>query len=492
MKTHLQTIILLALLIIATPSAIAQQASNFNDSGFDIGFGFGASYQGSDLRNFSGGGATLFLGHSIYQKEQSFFSLDWRLRFLAGQNTAFDDRITIGNNYENIQYTHFNYDLELVLTLNRLRENTGIVISGFAGAGITHNITYQDLLKDGVPYDYSVINSDGNDRRFEINQDLKELSDNNFETAGINHGCFSPSLGFFVGYQFGPRFTMGIEHKTNYFIDETNTLSGANIDGKIVPDSKIDRNHYTALLLKWDIGYAKPPTPPCLQPVVNFNVSEINSNNISHVLNGTITNVGQNDNIAISVDGNPDPYFFIDFATGQIKSQYNFAPGNHTVSISVSTRCGNDEKTIQIFVKEPCYGPEIDFSVNEMHKKDFTHSLSGTISNLNSKNEITLYVNDIIQQNFSYSPDNFKINAELKLIPGKNIISIKAQNSCGTDLETLEVNVGQPCIPPVVDFSITEVTLLNYSHSLHGKILNINELSSIQILVNGKNETNFE
>ncbi|MDZ7740181.1 MAG: hypothetical protein U5K32_14190, partial [Bacteroidales bacterium] len=61
--------------------------------------------------------------------------------------------------YSNIRLRHFNYDLEAGLTLNRLMERTGIVLTGFAGAGITHGITHTDLYdSSGNNYDYSVIN----------------------------------------------------------------------------------------------------------------------------------------------------------------------------------------------------------------------------------------------------------------------------------------------------------------------------------------------
>ena len=76
-------------------------------------------------------------------------------------------------------------------------------------------MTSFDLEKSGAPYDYSSINADGNDSRSQIYNDLKELSDNDFETDDINRGSLTPTLGLYLGYQFTPRFSLGIEHKTN-------------------------------------------------------------------------------------------------------------------------------------------------------------------------------------------------------------------------------------------------------------------------------------
>jgi hypothetical protein len=254
MKRNFYYLIIIIALILGAKELSAQNRGYVAHNGYDIGLGFGASYQKSDMRNFSGGAGTFFVGHSLYAKPGGFFGMDWRLRFLGGRNIAFDDRMNADSTYSNVQYTHFNYDLEFELYLNRLRENTGIIIGGFGGGGVTHNKTAFDLKNNGVDYDFSEINAEGDDSRITIYEDLAALSDKQFETGGINHACFSPTLGFYLGYQFTPHFSMGIEHKMNYFIYEYNTGSGADIDGRNVPGSRIDRNNYTALSLRWDIG----------------------------------------------------------------------------------------------------------------------------------------------------------------------------------------------------------------------------------------------
>ena len=91
-------IFLTVVIIFGANISKAQRIDYNTDSGFDIGFGIGASYQQSDVRNSIGSGFDFTFGHSIYERESSFFSLDGRFRFLAGQNKAFDDRI----NYESI------------------------------------------------------------------------------------------------------------------------------------------------------------------------------------------------------------------------------------------------------------------------------------------------------------------------------------------------------------------------------------------------------
>src|SRR4030042_5598103 len=158
MNAAFRNLTFLTLAILAFNQAVAQKSSYTTNSGIAIGFGFGASYQQSDIANSRGAGFDFTLGHHIYKKENAFFSLDWKFRFLAGENKAYDHRIKPDTNYNNIRLDVVNCDLELGVTLNRLRERTRIVITGFAGAGMTYGRTFTDLYDgNGLIYDYSVI-----------------------------------------------------------------------------------------------------------------------------------------------------------------------------------------------------------------------------------------------------------------------------------------------------------------------------------------------
>ena len=151
--------LLISLLIIFSCRQIDAQNIRYNTNhGLVLGFGIGGSYQQSDIANSLGSGLDLSLGSNIFQKEGAFIALDWKFRFLAGQNQAWDHRINDNDTYSNIRYRFFNSDLELGLTLNRLRERTGLILSGFLGAGLTYGLTSSDLLDaDNLDYDYTLI-----------------------------------------------------------------------------------------------------------------------------------------------------------------------------------------------------------------------------------------------------------------------------------------------------------------------------------------------
>jgi len=203
---YLKTALTIAAVVIYT-SSFSQKAVYTTNKGIIIGFGAGASYQQSDIANPMGSGFDFIFGSYLRKKENEFLAVDWKFRYLMGENQAHDHRINTDFTYSNIKYAFSSYDAELGLTLNRLAERTRIVISGFAGAGITHGRTFTDLLDEGGNvYDYSSIDP-GKTRR-EIVADLLELTDGEYETKLVNRAAIFPTAGIFIGYRFSRSFTL--------------------------------------------------------------------------------------------------------------------------------------------------------------------------------------------------------------------------------------------------------------------------------------------
>ena len=112
------------------------------------------------------------------------------------------------------------------------------MVTGFAGAGITHSITSTDLYDaNNNFYDYSSIDPNRDSKL--VYDDLVALSDGNFETKLINRAALLPTAGVFVGYQFSRSFSLGFEYKTNFNLSEDNSLIGSDIDNKIREGSPI-------------------------------------------------------------------------------------------------------------------------------------------------------------------------------------------------------------------------------------------------------------
>ncbi|MBN2682384.1 MAG: hypothetical protein JXR58_07735, partial [Bacteroidales bacterium] len=485
----------------------AQRIDIESESGFDIGFGLGGSYQTSDIRNFYGGGWTFTFGHSIFQKKDAFFGLDWRFRFLGGLSTAFDDRINIDSTYNNLQYTHFNYDFEFVLTFNRLMENTGVKISLFGGGGLAHNITKHDLYIDDmwgfgvIQHDYSIINPYGTDSRRKIYNDLKDLSDGSFETPGSNQLCFTPTIGIYLGYKFTKHFSLGLEHKINFFLKEDNQLTGANIDGVINNSSKIDRNNYTALVFVWDIGkkqnnshtnnnHTVDPTNPCYPPLINVSVVELSNSAYTHQLTGSITNMKSSAGVLGTIDDTPDNNFRFVPATNEVSSFYNLDKGTHKVYISAKNECGMDTETKQIIVGSSCPTPVVNMSFAKTNNS--TYSLSGSASNIKYKSSLTITLDGKPDYSFSFNSGSNSFNSSYNLSPGSHTVTVTAKNDCGQDSESATVVEGTPCdSPSVLSLSFNETNQGNFTHSLTAIVSNINNKTGVNVTLDGKPDNSF-
>jgi hypothetical protein len=253
MKKFFFLFCIFSLIFFSFQQSKAQKMTYNTRGGVSLGFGIGGVYQQSDIANSRGVGYDFTFGTPLYRQEGAFLAADWKFRFLAGENKAFDHRINSDGTFSNIDYRFFSYDLELGLILNRLRERTRIVVSGFAGAGITHGRTFTDIYNESNNlYDFSGIDPDREKRQ--VYDDLVNLSDGDFETRLVNKAAIMPTAGLYIGYQFSPSFSLGIEHKTNFSLSEENSTFGINMDNRVSNGSLFDMNHYTALGFVWKLG----------------------------------------------------------------------------------------------------------------------------------------------------------------------------------------------------------------------------------------------
>ena len=120
MKNILAGLLLTVLIILSPSQLFAQSVSYTANKGLSLGFGLGSSYQVSDIKNSRGAGFNIWLGSQLTKNENAVLSIDWKFRFLAGDNQAYDHRINPDDTYSNVRLQHYNYDLELGFTLNRL------------------------------------------------------------------------------------------------------------------------------------------------------------------------------------------------------------------------------------------------------------------------------------------------------------------------------------------------------------------------------------
>ncbi len=477
---------------------VAQKANFETNNGMTIGFGLGAACQQSDIANSKGGGFDFTLGSYLYKKENAFLSVDWKFRFLAGENMAHDHRINTDGTFSNIRYRFFDYDLELGLTLNRLRERTRLVITGFAGAGITHGITSTDLLDEsGNPYDYSVI--DPNLGRKQVLTDLINLTDGNYETKLTGRAAVMPTAGIYLGYQFSRSFSMGLEHKINFSLTENNSFSGIDIDNNIVSGSRKDRNHYTSLSFRWIIGggssgsgrgrsytVINPPVTVYNPPVTERTVTNpppvimlppplveiiIPSGNTYSTTEGRLEITARTRNVKDKQDiqvvlNNRNIEFDYNQFYGNVRSTITLAEGKNTLIITGSNEAGRSSDDVAIIYNKPVtvVAPMVKFIDPAFPVTVNTNFLSITVQTRNVKEwqDVTVNVNGINFENFNFSTGGI-VSTTIPLKEGANRVQVTGKNQAGSvsDFATITYTKPVKVIPPTINIPNPDTSSFN-------------------------------
>jgi len=542
MKATLRKLLVLIMITSAGINIIAQKAVLTTNTGMTIGFGLGGSYQKADVLNSLGAGFDFWLGHNFARSENSFLAADWKFRFVAAENRAHDHRINLDGTFTNVRFAAFNYDLELGLTLNRLRERTGLVLSGFAGAGITHGRTFTDLLDaSATPYDFTGIEI--NKTRPEIYADLLDLSDGEYETRVANKAALMPTLGFFIGYRFSRSFTLGIEHKVNFAINEQTGFFGMNMDNSVVPGSRRDRLNYTTLGFKWSLGggggggrvsgirysgitpsnttttrQTITPTRPVNDPVpvisipppsveiINPMANPHNTTSPTAEVTARVMNVRSRQGVRVIHNGNNLSFEF-NPGNGIVRAQLNLSEGTNNVAVAVANEAGNSSANVVIYYRKPAVAnlPVIRFvnPPNPLTVENNVFPLRAQTTHITAWQDVTVTVNGVSTSNFSLSPEGL-VTTNIGLREGSNTVEIAGKNSSGATTEkttiTLirparisppQVTITQPGTSPTSTFEPNQVVRasVRWVKMKEGITVNINGVSSSDFIFDAGMET---
>ena len=494
MKALRPVLALLFLFLFVSNNSTAQKASYTTPGGWTLGLGAGYAFQKSDLFNSRGLGFDFVVGSQLYRKENAFLSVDWKFRFLAGENKAYDHRINPDNTYSNIRYSFFNYDLELGLTLNRLRERTGIILTGFAGIGITHGRTFIDLYDAGNNlYDYGGI--DPMRDKTSVYNDLVALSDGDFETHLVNKVALLPTAGLYLGYQLSRSFAIGVEFKTNICLTEENSVVGIDIDNGVISGSGIDRNNYVSLGLRWSLrggrshrgstnNYSAGVTSTYAgttqtgnqivtvsspHPVVNItqpSAESIHTGSSIQTVKASIQNVSGPDNISFIQNGFPNNSFTYNANTQTFIGNVTLRQGENSIRIKATNQISTAEDLVIITLDNPMaiVSPaamveltppagnqeEIDLPMvrfiqpaTPLEVTNNIFRLSAETQNVHRRNDVTLRVNGADIHNFAFGNKGI-VSVSLFLAEGVNTMEITARNEAGSASESTFITYYKP------------------------------------------------
>ena len=469
----MKRIVTIGIFLLITNSLFSQKLDYDKDSKWFLGLNVGAAWNTTDVKNKTSIGAGLTFGRSFNYNYGKIFSFDLRARYLGGlwrgqdydttsltnYNSSISPSGNVVNIYDTLGYTINNFEtqahelgLELVLHLNILKERTGWDPYIFGGVNLVWNKTKGDLFFedtlffDDYVYDYS---PDGISK-----PDWKDLSDGVYDLVldGSEEDRynvdFMPSLGFGLSYQVGPRFAIGVEHKTTFamkdlfdgYIDDT--PKWGNINNDIY--------HYTSAFLKFNFRkYDKfegdPNTPDpgtnsvlgtaneCDDPTIKMTQPTAENSTVysaQYTVKALIAELAGRENIVFKVNGSVSTNFLFNRNNERFESTIFLKPGDNIISIKAGNGCGSADEIIHVNYVD-CVAPQIVMTSPQSSGMTVDEMSMLVTANISNSSSVQFFVNGNGVSNFNINQSTGSFSSNVQLIDGTNSLKIIAQNQCG-------------------------------------------------------------
>ena len=506
-------------------NAYSQRVDYDHTSKWFLGFNVGATWNSTDVKNLTSAGWGFTLGKSYNYDYGKILSFDLRGRYLrgywygqdfdttslanysGGALTSYKD--SLGFSVNNFQSDVHRLALELAIHANKLRERTGLDPYIFGGVGLTWNQTYGDLKNEFGDYAYDDQLNNGELNSSMIDNNLDGIFDTPLDGSSDKFKVnFMPSLGFGLGYQVGKRVSIGIEHKTTFTLDD-------NFDGYIStsPRTKNDRYHYTSFYIQFRFRTNESTNSTnettntntsnninnyntaCPKPVITVSQNTVTGINNSYLLEATITNVNNANEITVSNQNGVNIPFNYIINQNKLQATVSLMPGANTFTITAQNNCGKEVKSITVNYN-PCINPTI--IITNPSSRDITvtspsYVFSAIVQNISNRQGISLFVNNTSISNFTFNASTGLIQSNLLLNAGSNAIRVEALNNCGTISASTTIIYNNCIVPqlqlinPSASGSTVSTSAINIKVNATG-FMNRNEFT---ILHNGVQISNF-
>ena len=517
-----------------------------------LGLDIGLSYQSSDVKSaFGGWGIGVTLEKNLLHNAGGAADFGVRGRLMYAKSLGFNTSPSTGVsgnpavngtynptvNYKSNGSYYANYKtdqaelgIEGVITLNRLRERTGVYATLFGGFGLDYyNVKIDQLNGSNQKYDYSTLKNP-------TVADVKGLLDGTFETkaegsdtANIN---FMPNLGIELGYHFSPRFMVVLGHKFTF--SKTDLLDGQRWKDNTTFTAQNDIHHYTNLQFKWILGKSKrqvydgdPPKVTILRP----SNSPYNTYDAIETVRAEVLGVGYQEDIKVTVNGVQANFIF---KKDEVNADVLLRIGENTVIVKGENPFGSDYKTI-IFNRlekqrlpdppvvvtpptptyppinptnpsNPTYpntpttqSPRVKFtspaSYSETDRE--RQEIRVRIDNVTNNQDVTLTVNGRNFNDFRFSYGELTYDAPLN--EGQNSITVSARNSAGSSSDAVTINY-RPVVVQRVNLPIVRITSTGSpvensfggcQTTIEARVENVSNGRDITMTVNGRAFTDF-
>jgi len=509
--------------LVLTLNHWGQRLDYDHSSKWFFGINAGATWSCTDVENETNGGWGLTLGKSFNYKTGRRVSFDLRGRYLHGNwygqdydtsnlNSYIDGPLSAYKDSFNMTAHNFYNDqhrlaFELVLHANRFAERTNWDPYIFGGIGVTWRQTWGNLsYNDSSLYDYPDMLAGGN-----IASAITTNMDNSYETrldqlSGFKWNAkWMPSLGIGLGYIIGPRFSIGIEHKT--------TFTGMDDWDGVVSSNRIknDWYHYTSGYMQFRFkAREKDPKPEeqtntvnninnfttnCIAPTLSIREKQFTSTLSTASFTLGTTQIGQTNQLTVKdQQGNLVPFTF-NSTTRELTVNATLKPGLNTFTVYAQNECGSTSEMIQITYND-CQFPQITLTnlIKDSSITVTTNTINvGAIIQHSTLNGLTYFVNGTKSNGFVYNEANHAFQATVSLNPGKNLIKIEANNPCGSTYAVTEV-IYNNCITPqlqLINPTSSGITVSTAAQKVQIKTIGFNAKTEFSVLLNGQATNTF-
>lgn len=530
------TLCLVLLSLMAHGQASLNYSTTDRNPGYwTFGLNLGFSYQTSDVQAepFSGGGLGLTLAKNLYYRPGAPFAFDLRGRYLYAEQYGMDAvrNFEVVNNaalngsrgpdyrsfpsdlniiqgfvYNNHETRVHELALEGVLSFNKLRERTGVILGLYGGLGLDwYRVSVDQLNEAGDAYyrDYATL--DPNQKASQIRRELRnQILDGIYETPADRSDAngtlgFMPSLGLELGYQFTPRFSMHLGHRV--------TFAGTDVlDGERFVNADPDRYHYTSLAARWLINTGRSREEPPIIRVTEPSEQPAFTSRTDAVVRATIENISNASQVRCELNGQ---FADFDFAGTSFRKVVNLRPGRNELLITATNSAGSDSETV-VFINatsdtppppppppaEEGRAPDVLITepINNPYRTEAaTVNVRASIREVSDRQNVQLLLNGS-QQRFDFDPRTGQLTGTLTIAEGENKIDVRATNRWGTDQEGITVirNIPGPQRPEVRITEPANGSRTDRDRSLlRATVSGVSRKEDITLSVNGRNQTDF-
>lgn len=243
------------------------------------------------------------------------------------------------------------------------------------------------------------------------------------------------------------------------------------------------------------------PIQPPIVTISNPSFSPYETSNKYFDLMARVLNVDTRNQVTVTLNGQSLSNFNFNNTTGNTAVTLALKEGQNIVTVRGVNQAGQDQKTVYIRYEKPqvIQPPVVDFITPEAASvtvEEFNYTARASVLNVNSKSQIQVSINGNQTNGFNYNHNLKRVELNTNLILGANVITIKATNSAGYDLDSRTVIYRKRDIqlPPVVTFlnpNVSPITSFANTYNVLARVDHVDSKNQITVKVNGIQTANF-